>query len=60
MSVQNKLLVTVLKDIISELSEKDKTSATEAYQKMESIIKQYGNSGKLALALLGAELGSEE
>ena len=60
MSNQNKMMVLIIKGAISDLPKEDKASASEAYQKMKDVVDQYGDSGKLALALLGAELGAEE
>ena len=57
---QNKMIVLIIKGAISDLPEEDKAATAEAYQKMKDIVEQYGDSGKLALALLGAELGAEE
>jgi len=60
MSNQNKMMVLIIKGAISDLPEEDKAATSEAYQKMKDVVDQYGDSGKLALALLGAELGAEE
>jgi len=51
--------VLMLRGLLSKADEPTKTRITECYDKLRQIVSEYGDEGKFAAGLLGAELAAE-
>jgi hypothetical protein len=48
-----------LKGALTELPAADQAKVIEAKEKLQAVLKEYGDSGKFALGLIGAEMALE-
>jgi hypothetical protein len=57
---QEQEILWMIKGMIRELPEDRLRAVTEAYNKIKTIVIEYGDEGEAAIALIGAELGAKE
>ena len=60
MSNKDEALRLGIKGAISELPKETQDKVSECYGKLQDYLREYGEEGKIALALLGATLAAEE
>jgi len=57
---QEKLQLLLIKGVIADLPSKDRDGVEAAETDLRRMVAQYNDHGKLALALLAAELAAED
>lgn len=56
---QEKMVLYMLRGVIDEAPAEDKQKIGEAAEKIRVVIAEYGDNGKIAVALVGAEITAE-